>query len=427
MTSRKIFKGFDGSSARLAMLLPVLVLAMTGVLSAEDVVTHWNKIMLATIAAGGTDPITSTRAAAMVQAAVFDSINGIQRRYTPIHLEVRAHGDASPSAAVIESAFATLVALYPDQKEDLRSERRASLVQLHDPAGAIKKGREFGAMVAADILNWRSTDGFASALPPFLGGTNVGQWRPKPPDFRPGALPQVATMEPWSIQSPSQFRPAGPPSLISDRYATVFNEVKTMGSADSSLRTDDQTLLAIFWAGNTPGFWNRIADTMVARHPHLSLLRKARIFALLNLSMSDAAIACWDAKYHYQFWRPITAITNADLDDNPATDLDVDWTPLLGGTPAHPEYPSGHSTVSASAAAVLAHFFGDNTSFRIDSERVPGVWRSFSSFSQAVLEVNDARVFAGIHFRSSCLDGNALGTNVARFVLRHAMRPESEE
>jgi len=421
VTNQKMHPGRN-VAVRVAVILGILVLTLTSVLRADDVVTHWHKVMLATTAAGGTDPITSTRTAAIVQAAVFDSINGIQRKYTPIHFVVRAPEDASIAAAVIESAYAILVALYPDQQAGLRAERRAALAQLHAPAGAIKKGREFGALVADDILNWRSTDGFAPSLPPFLGGTNIGQWRPTPPDFRPGALPQVATMEPWSLQSPSQFRPAGPPSLTSDRYATVFNEVKTMGSGVESPRTDDQTLLAFFWAGNTPGYWNRIADTMVARHPHLSLLRKARIFALLNLSMSDAAIACWDAKYHYQFWRPITAITNADLDGNPATDVDVDWTPLLGGTPAHPEYPSGHSTVSASAAAVLAHFFGDNTSFRIDSERVPGLWRSFPSFSRAVLEVNDARVFAGIHFRTSCLDGNALGTNVARFVLRHSMR-----
>jgi membrane-associated phospholipid phosphatase len=409
------------------MVVGALMLTLTSVLHADDVVTHWNKVMLATIAAGGTDPITSTRTTAIVQASVFDAINGIQRTYAPIHADFRRPNGASASAAVIESAYAALLALYPDQQPDLRAARNASLAKLHASADAIKKGREFGRLVANDILNWRSTDGFAPSLPPVFGGTNIGQWRPTPPDFRPGALPQVATMMPWSIQSPSQFRPAGPPSLTSDRYAAVFNEVKTMGIADNSQRTEDQTLLALFWAGNTPAFWNRIADTVVARHPHLSLLRKARMFALLNLSMSDAAIACWDAKYHYQFWRPITAITMADLDGNPATDVDVDWTPLLGGTPAHPEYVSGHSTVSASAAAVLAHFFGDNTAFRIDSERVPGVWRAFPSFSQAVLEVNDARVFAGIHFRTSCLDGNALGTEVARFVLRHSLRSLEED
>jgi membrane-associated phospholipid phosphatase len=183
--------------------------------------------------------------------------------------------------------------------------------------------------------------------------------------------------------------------------------------------------VALFWAGNTPGFWNRIADTVVARHPRLGLLQKARVFAMLNLAMADAAIACWDAKYHYQFWRPITAITNADLDGNPVTDIDPDWTPLLGVTPAHPEYVSGHSTISAAAAWVLGRIFGDETPFRIDSERVPGVWRVFSSFSSAVLEVNNARVFAGIHYRTSCLDGNKLGNAVAHFVMEHSMRPES--
>jgi membrane-associated phospholipid phosphatase len=155
----------------------------------------------------------------------------------------------------------------------------------------------------------------------------------------------------------------------------------------------------------------------------LSLIRKARVFALLNIAMADAAIACWDAKYRYQFWRPITAISLADVDGNPDTDVDFSWTPLLGVTPSHPEYVSGHSTVSAAGAVVLAHFFGDNTAFAIDSERIPGALRSFSSFSQAVLEVNDARVFAGIHFRTSCLDGNALGTKVAFFVMQQAMRP----
>jgi membrane-associated phospholipid phosphatase len=139
--------------------------------------------------------------------------------------------------------------------------------------------------------------------------------------------------------------------------------------------------------------------------------------------MADAAMACWDAKYQYQFWRPIAAITNADLDGNPATDVDPSWTPLLGGTPAHPEYVSGHSTIIAAAARVLAVFFGDKMAFLIDSERVPGIWRAFPSFPRAVLEVNDARVFAGIHFRSSCLNGNALGTAVERFVTQHSISP----
>ena len=408
-------------AAQTLMIVPVFLLA--SVLRADDVVTHWNKVMLATISAGGTDPLTSTRTAAIVQAAVFDSINGIQRKYTPIHADVPQPNGASASAAVIEAAFRTLVALYPDQRPALRVERQASLAKLHATPSAIQLGRQFGALVAADILTWRSTDGYASPQPPFLGGDDIGQWRSTPPDFRPGALPQVATMVPWSIKSPNQFRPAGPPSLTSEQYATVFNEVKTMGSADNSPRTPDQTLLAIFWAGNTPSFWNRIANSVINDHPGLTLIRKARVLALLNIAMADAGIACWDAKYHYQFWRPITAVTLADQDGNPDTVVDPSWTPLLGVTPAHPEYVSGHSTISAAGASVLAHFFGDNTAFLIDSERVPGVWRAFPSFSQAVLEIHNARVFAGIHFRSSCLEGSALGTKVARFVMGHTIRP----
>jgi membrane-associated phospholipid phosphatase len=424
MTTLKIPRTIDRSVAvRVSVIVPIVVLMMASVVRAEDVVTHWNKVMLDTIAAEGTDPITSTRAAAIVQAAVFDSVNGIQRKYTPIHADIAKPDGALVSAAVIESAYTTLLALYPHQRHALRTERKASLAKLHASPDAIKTGQEYGALVAVDILTWRSTDGFDQELPPFLGGDDIGQWRPTPPDFRPGALPQVATMVPWSITSPSQFRPAGPPSLTSDKYTEVFNEVKTMGIAGDSPRTPDQTLLAIFWAGNTPAYWNRIAISVIDKHPRLTLIQKARVFALMNITMSDAAIATWDAKYQYVFWRPITAITLADLDGNPATDVDPTWTPLLGGTPAHPEYISGHSTISASAAAVLAHVFGDTTAFLIDSERVPGVWRAFPSFSAAVLEIHDARVFGGIHFRTACLDGSVVGTAVAHYVIRHSMRP----
>lgn len=424
MTTLKIPRMIARSVAvRVSLIVPVLVLMMASVLHADDVVTHWNKVMLATIAAGGTSPLVTSRTAAIVQAAVFDSVNGIQRKYTPIHANIPKPNGASVPAAVIESAYATLVALYPAQQPALDVERSLSLAKLHASPNAIMLGQQFGALVAADILTWRSTDGFVPPPPPYLGGMNIGQWRPTPPDFTPGASPQFATMVPWSIRSPNQFRPVGPPSLTSNEYAADFNEVKTWGNAINSPRTADQTLLAIFWAGNNPASWNRIASSVINNHPNLTLIRKARVFALLNIAMADAAIACWDAKYHYEFWRPITAITLADLDGNPATDVDSLWTPLLGITPSHPEYVSGHSTVSGSAASVLAHFFGDHTAFLIDSERVPGVWRAFPSFSQAVLEIHNARVFGGIHFRTACLDGSALGTKVARFVMRHSIRP----
>jgi hypothetical protein len=200
--------------------------------------------------------------------------------------------------------------------------------------------------------------------------------------------------------------------------------VKMMGIAAGSQRTADQTELALFWNGNTPGYWNRIARaTSIERN--MTLSENARLFALLNAAMADAAIACWEAKYYYVFWRPITAIVLADLDGNPATDADPAWIPLLqtvppGITPNFPEYPSGHSTVSAAAARILAATFGDKTPFSVDSEKLPGVIRSFPSFSQSVLEINDARVFGGIHFRNACLDGNVMGQSIAEFVLQNA-------
>lgn len=424
MTNLKIRRMIDRSVAvRASMLLTVFVFMMASVLRADDVVTHWNKVMLATIVAGGTNPLVTTRTAAIVQTAVFDSVNGIQRKYTPIHANIPKPKGASVAAAVIESAYVTLVALYPSQQATLDAERNSSIAKLHASPNAIMLGQQYGALVAADILTWRSTDGFEPPPPPFLGGDDIGQWRPTPPDFTPGAGPQFATMVPWSIRSPKQFRPVGPPSLTSDEYAADFNEVKTWGNAVGSPRTPDQTLLAIFWAGSAPAFWNRIALSVIDNHPRMTLIRKARVLALLNITVADAAIACWDAKYYYEFWRPITAITLADLDGNPATDVDPSWTPLLGITPPHPEYVSGHSTFSGSAAAVLAHFFGDNTAFLIDSERVPGVWRAFPSFSAAVSEIHNARVFGGIHFRTACINGSAVGIKVERFVMQHSARP----
>ena len=409
-----------------------MVLAMAVALpsrSQADEVTDWNQIMVQTVLNGKTSPVVSTRVTAIVEAAVFDAVNGIERRYTPIHVDFAAPAGASKRAAAVQAAYATLVVLYPGQKDVLDTELQASLAGIASGSAgensqSIARGVQWGQTVANDIMAWRSMDGFTPAPHPFVGGLAIGEWRPTPPDFSPGAVPQLAHVTPWVMNSPSQFRTAGPAALMSDRYTAVFNEVKTMGIAAGSQRTADQTELALFWNGNTPGYWNRIARaTSIERK--MTLSENARLFALLNAAMADAAIACWDAKYFYVFWRPITAIVLADLDGNPATGADPAWIPLLqtvppGITPNFPEYPSGHSTVSAAAAGILAATFGDKTPFSVDSEKLPGVLRSFQSFSQSVLEINDARVFGGIHFRNACLDGNVIGQSVAEFVLQNA-------
>jgi membrane-associated phospholipid phosphatase len=381
-----------------------------------------------------------TRVAAIVQSSVFDAVNGIDRRYTPVHVPPGAAAGASRRAAAVEAAYTALVALFPTEKGTFDARLAVSLTAIasdpHETTAGIASGIAWGQTAANGIQSWRATDGFTPPPAPFLGGTAVGEWRPTPPGFLPGAAPQFAYMTPWSISAPSQFRPAGPPALTSAHYTADFNETKVMGSVSSPIRTADQTIYAWFWNASTATYiWNRLADLLIERgdrdedddsghwgERRNSLLENARVLALLDLAMADAGIACWEAKYHYVSWRPITAIPLADTDGNPATSPDPSWMPLFA-TPNHPEYPSGHSTVSGAAAVVLASFFGETKHFTVDNDLLIGVTRSFEGFSEALDEVRNARVFAGIHFRSACNDGQALGIQVADWVLDNALLP----
>jgi len=419
-------------------LLTFVVVALAAQTARADQITDWNETMFRAGLVGGTTPLVITRVAAIVQASVFDAVNGIARRYTPIHVAPAAPAGASRDAAAVQAAYATLVQLYPAQKAtfDARLAVSLAVIGTQESAAAIASGRAWGQTVADAILAWRSTDGFTPAPPPFLGGTAVGQWRPTPPAFAPGAGPQFAYMTPWAILSPSQFRPAGPPALTSTRYAVEFNETKTMGSATSATRTPDQTVASWFWASGTASFiWNTLAVSLIDRsksdddfdheshgRKHRSSLDNARLLAVLNVAIADAAIGCWEAKYNYTFWRPVTAIPLASTDGNPATIEDPAWTPLFA-TPAHPEYPSGHSCLSGAAGAVLAASFGEKTHFTVESDLMPGVFRSFKSFSSALEEVKNARIFAGIHFRAATDDGQAIGASVADYVLDHTAQP----
>jgi hypothetical protein len=281
---------------------------------------------------------------------------------------------------------------------------------------SITKGIAWGQKVADAILAWRSTDGFSSVLPPYLGGLNPGQWRPTPPAFSPGTGQQFATMTPWVIPSPSYFRPDPPPALNSEVYTADFKEVNIVGSLSSTSRTADQTLAAFFWQSTTATYlWNNVAVSLLETR-HASLSESSRILALLNLANADGSIACYDAKYFYDYWRPVTAIPLAATDGNPGTVEDPNWLPLFA-TPPFPEYPSGHSCSSSSMATVLAHYFGESTRFTMESDLMLGVRRTLRSFSEAVEEVNNARIWGGIHFRTACEVGKELGTDVARHIL----------
>jgi hypothetical protein len=407
--------------------------------AAPDTVLEWIAIMNTTVLAGGTNPLVSTRVVALVSASVFDAVNGIDPRFRPLHVKPAAPHNASERAAAIQAAYVILVDLYPAQAATLKTQHDASLAALAstEKAQSIAAGVAWGQTVADAIWAWRLTDGIAPPPPPFLGVQSIvgtpaatGAWRPTPLAIgmpgASGAGPQFATMTPWVLTRPSLFRLPPPPALNSPEYAADLDELFKMGVYSGSGRTQDQSDLALFWAGNTPLYWNRIA-AQLSMERGLTLAENAHLFALLNVSMADAAIACWDGKYRYVFWRPITAIREGII----AADSDPTWKPWLdffpGGTPPHPEYPSGHSTVSGSAAFILAAAFGENTAFSIDSETLPGKIRSFASFTDATTEIANARVFGGIHYRTSCVRANILGRTVADYVSRHALRATGDD
>lgn len=396
--------------------------------AAADEVTDWNRILLdALIAPPAVPAPLAQRTAAIVQAAVFDAVNGIERRYTPVHVMAEAPPGASRRASAVQAAYASLVRLFPAQSSKFEQQRTMSLLGIASGAAAensesIARGIAWGQTAADAIWTWRLTDGFANVPPPFLGALAPGQWRPTPPAFAAGLAPQLAHLTPWAIDSPMQFRPAGPPSLTSSQYTADFNETKMMGSLSSSSRTDDQTLYVRFWNSTSPAaFFDPVATSLSAER-HLTLSENARLLALLNMGLADAVIGCWDAKYAYSYWRPVTAIPLAGTDDNPNTTADLNWTPVVV-TPPFPEYPSAHSCVSGAATRILASYFGENTPFSVSSDGMPGVQRFFSGFSAAIEEIKNARVFGGIHFRTACNDGQTLGSAIGDYVLSHALLP----
>jgi hypothetical protein len=416
---------------RVTKLLLVLAVfaTLTTITVRADEVADWNRNLFeaARLNNPPTSPLVMTRNSALVQAAVFDAINGVERRYTPVHVEPAAEPGSSRRAAAVQAAYAVLVRLYPSQSAILLAKRDASIAAIIDDEDAtsgrsIERGIAWGQFVADAIWAWRLTDGFSPAPAPFIGGTTAGQWRPTPPGFLSGAGVQFSYMTPWVIESPSQFRPSGPPALTSQRYATDFNETKLKGDISGLNRTADESLYSRFWNfSSASAYWNQIALTLAERQ-HFTLSARSRLLALMNLSAADAAIGCWDAKYTYSFWRPVTAIPLADTDGNPDTVAGPFTSYLI--TPNHPDYPSGHSCVSGAAAAVLSNSFGENTSFSVSSDaaEMAGVVRSFGSFSQILEEIKNARVFAGIHFRSACDDGTQLGARVADYVQSNALQ-----
>ncbi|WP_229374742.1 vanadium-dependent haloperoxidase [Fibrella rubiginis] len=358
---------------------------------------------------------------AMVHMAMFFALNAIAPTYQPDDA-LRKDAQAAPVAAAAKAAHDVLAGIFPEKLPMLDSALIQSLTKV--PVGeSLNRGLALGGEAAAVVLKWRDGDGaMQNPAVDVAASTEAGVYQTVPP-FTFVFAPFWRTMKPFGLKQPDQFRSLPHPTLNSTVYTTAFDEVKAVGSIVSQTRTPDQTAYAKFWYEFSEIGWNRIART-VAADRKLDLLATARLFALLNMAMADAYISGWDAKFHYNFWRPYTAIRGAATDGNAATSPDPAWEPLMP-TPPVQDYPSTHSALGNAAAVVLAHVFGDKTRFIATSTTADPVTatRSFSSFSQAAKENADSRVMAGIHFRFSCEAGLELGRNVGQWTVHNHLRP----
>lgn len=403
----------------------------------DDAVLTWNQILLGAIATAKTPPPVASRAMAMVQTAVFDAVNNIIHKYQNYAITEAAPLAANctekaieAEAAAVEAAYTVLSSLFASQKATFDAARTTSLATIADGQAKID-GLTFGKTIADKVIASRANDGSTIKVP-YTSGTNPGDWQSTAvvtnldgtTSPAPAVLPQWGNVKTFGIPQADILanRPAPPPALTSAQYATEFNQVKDLGAINSTTRTAEQTEIAKFWADGAgtftpPGHWNQIAQD-VARDQFNSLVDNARLFAALDVAQADAAICCWDTKYAYSLWRPITAIRNADRDGNDATTVDPSWTSLLT-TPNFPSYTSGHSTFSGAAATVLTSFYGDNYAFSTTSPGLAGVSRSFTSFTQAAEEAGMSRIYGGIHFMSDNLTGLAAGKMLATYITKN--------
>jgi hypothetical protein len=384
--------------------------------SAADVVTEWNQKAGAALAEAKVYAFVGSRAMSLVHVAMFDAINSVEGRYTPYKVKVPAPTGSSAEAAGTAAAHAVLVKLFPEQKASLDEAYATSLAQIPDGSGKTA-GIGVGEEVAGKILALRAADG-ADAPNTYRPSTAPGV-------YVPTTLPiasQWGNVTPWVMERGSQFRPAAPPALTSAQWAQDYNEVKDLGGKKSTTRTAEQTEMARFWVITGPQSWDPIVRQLAAA-PGRSLIENARLFALVEIAAADAYIAVFDAKYTFNFWRPITAIRNGDLDGNDATSRDAGWEPVID-TPLHPEYPCAHCISSAAVRAVLEPEFGKGpVSLSMTSSAAPGAVHKWASIQEWAEEVSAARICGGIHYRNSTVVGKDMGKKIGELAVRNYLTP----
>lgn len=373
---------------------------------------HWNRVVADALANAKTDPVTESRALTVVQVAVHDALNAVDARYATYATTAPAARGASPDAAIATAAHDSLIELLPSAKAALDEELAHSLQAIAE-GDAKSRGIEVGRRIAAAALAARAHDGSDHPVQ-LQPGAKRGEYRPTPPDLTPAWMAQWGTVTPFVLSSSAQFRPPPPPAVDGALALRDVEQVSVIGGQDSPARNDEQGEIARFWYENSGQGWNRIART-VAQSQHLDDWQSARLLALVNLAVADGYIAVFDAKYHYCYWRPVTAIREAGAKE---------WLSYLG-TPPIPDYPSGHTVAGASAATVLARFFdNDFVAFEATSgQPYAGLTRKFWSFSEAARENGASRVLAGIHFPTAVRSGYQLGEDVGTWVFEHALAP----
>jgi hypothetical protein len=428
----------------------VVLLVVVGAISASaraqpagNAAIEWNAI--AATAAAGQPPHVAPLSLAMVQGAVYDAVNAIDDGHQPYLVSSPASPSDSKEAAVATAAFRVLVGfpdlpgLFPGQLSTLQPLYDASLADV--PDGAAKNGGiGVGEAAARAMLTARMNDGRGVPFTP-VEGTDPGEWRLAPPQGPAGIVardpaPWVGNVRPFLVANVEMLRTHGPNALTSAAYAEDFNEIKELGSLTSTRRTADQTTAAIFWQDSGPLIWNRVYRALAMRED-LDIVESARLFAMTNLAAADGSIGCWNDKYHWNFWRPITAIREAASDGNPATEADPNWVPLFDPTvavsgpplvtPGFPDHPAGHTCISGATVHALQAFFGtDKMEFTAVSNKcspAPCPPRSFDRFSEALKEIIDARVWGGIHFRTADVQGAVLGRKVVHYMEKHYFQP----
>ncbi len=418
-------------TARLVRLASLAALAMTLLTRAHaaeairptegprgNAVTHWNRVATEAFAPSqGTNPMAQSRTLAIVHAAIHDALNAVDRRFESYTPGLAEAPGASLEAAVATAARDVLVTLLPDQAALVEAEYSRALALVTD-GSAKAAGVATGKASAAATLTRRARDGAAEAAVPYLPRSGPGEYQFTGPfDF--AAQPGWGKVKPFVVDLREHALP-GPQGLATEEYARDLAHVLVIGGEKSTVRTPEQSEIAKFWYEDSPLGWNRIANSAI-RQRNLDPWNAARAFALVNFAMADGFIVGFEAKYHFRFWRPETAVRQAATDGNPRTKMDASWKPFLI-TPPVPDYPSTHTVLGWAAAEALIAVLGDDASFVADSLTLPGVTRRFDKLSVAAEENGLSRIYAGIHFQHAVKHGKRQGRSIGRATAK-ALQP----